>query len=457
MKLFKQIFSDFFSDDDKRREREFLPSAVEFIHNPPRPFARIALWTIVLLLTCAIVWSIVGEVDETAVAPGTIIPKGYVKTIQAEDGGVVKTIAVTEGQLVKRGQLLVKLDATINNADLKRLQADKDYYQMQIDYLRALITGQDFHATKEKYPAQDTSNIVAQNILFDNKQAAIQSKLRLSDADIRAAQAGLVAEQATEKKYDELLKNSAFIEQRADTSNKQDGLSLFQLYEYKNKKVDLKESLAAQTALVSRAVATVSQSEASRANVRETFLDELNSKLVENEHALDQSQSELEKIERKSAQAIITSPIDGYVSQISVRTIGGVLTPAQPIMTIVPANDTLAAECWIANKDIGFVKTGQRAQIKMDTFNFQKFGMLEACIETISPDAIEHDIGNGQKEFAFRAVLKLDCDYIVINDKKIRLTPGMSLTGDILLRKKRIIDFFLEPFKKYTSEAFRER
>ena len=457
MKIFRRVFSDFFSDTDRRREREFLPSAVEFIHNPPRPFARIALWTIVLLLTAAIVWSIVGEVDETAVAPGTIIPKGYVKTIQAEDGGVIKTIAVTEGQFVKRGQLLVKLDATINNADLKRLQADKDYYQMQIDYLRALITGQEFHASKEKYPAQDNSNIVAQNILFDNKKAAIQSKMRLSDADIRAAQAGLSAEQATEKKYEELLKNSAFIEQRADTSNKQDGLSLFQLYEYKNKKVDLKESLAAQTALVSRAVATVSQSEASRANVRESFLDDLNSKLVENEHALDQSQSELEKIERKSAQAIINSPIDGYVSQISIRTIGGVLTPAQPIMTIVPANDTLAAECWIANKDIGFVKTGQHAQIKMDTFNFQKFGMLEASVESISPDAIEHDIGNGQKEFAFRAVLKLDCDSILINNKKVRLTPGMTLTGDILLRKKRIIDFFLEPFKKYTSEAFRER
>ena len=186
-------------------------------------------------------------------------------------------------------------------------------------------------------------------------------------------------------------------------------------------------------------------------------MDDLNSKLVENEHALDQSQSELEKIERKSAQAIINSPIDGYVSQISIRTIGGVLTPAQPIMTIVPANDTLAAECWIANKDIGFVKTGQHAQIKMDTFNFQKFGMLEASVESISPDAIEHDIGNGQKEFAFRAVLKLDCDSILINNKKVRLTPGMTLTGDILLRKKRIIDFFLEPFKKYTSEAFRER
>ena len=293
--------------------------------------------------------------------------------------------------------------------------------------------------------------------MFENKKAAIQSKLRLSDADIRAAQAGLTAEKATEKKYDELLKNSSFIEQRADTSNKQDGLSLFQLYEYKNKKVDLQESLAAQTALVSRAVATVSQSEASRANVRESLLDELNSKLVENEHALDQSQSELEKIERKSAQATITSPIDGYVSQISVRTVGGVLTPAQPIMTIVPANDTLAAECWIANKDVGFIKTGQRAQVKMDTFNFQKFGMLGASIESFSPDAIEHDTGNGQKEYAFRVVLKLDHDYIVINDKKVRLTPGMTLTGEILLRKKRIIDFFLEPFKKYTSEAFRER
>ncbi|MFA6075452.1 MAG: HlyD family type I secretion periplasmic adaptor subunit [Negativicutes bacterium] len=457
MSIFRKIFSDFLSDTDKRREREFLPSAVEFIHNPPRPFARLALWTIVLLLTFGIIWSIVGYVDEVAVAPGKIIPKGYVKTIQSEDGGVIKKIAVNEGQFVKKGQLLVELDATINHADLKRLRADADYYRMQIDYLRALITGGNFHATKEKYPAQDVSNIRAQNILFENKKDAIRSKLRLSDADIAAAQAGLTAEIATENKYRELLKNSTFIEDRANTSNKQDGLSLFQLYDYKNKKIELQENFASQTALVAKAHASVTQSEASRANVRESLLDELNTKLVENEHTLDQSQAELEKIERKNSQATILSPIDGYVSQISIRTIGGVLTQAQAIMTIVPANDTLAAECWVANKDVGFVKIGQRAQIKMDTFNFQKFGLINATVESVSPDAIEHDTGNGQKEYAFRAVLKLERDYVMINDKKARLTAGMDLTGEILLRKKRIIDFFLEPFQKYTGEAFRER
>lgn len=457
MSIFKKVFADFFSDDDKRREREFLPSAVEFIHNPPRPFARIALWTILLLLTVGIIWSVFGYVDEVAVAPGKIVPKGYVKTIQAEDGGVVKKIAVYEGQFVKKGQLLVELDATINHADLKRLLADADYYRMQIDYLRALITNSDFLATKAKYPAQDASNIKAQNILFANKRAAIQSKLRLSDADIRSAKAALTAEIATQNKYRELLQNSTFIEDRANTSNKQDGLSLFQLYDYKNKKIDLQESFASQTALVAKAHASISQSEASRANVRESLLDDLNTKLVENEHTLDQTQAELEKIQRKNSQATILSPIDGYVSQISVRTIGGVLTQAQAIMTIVPANDTLEAECWVANKDVGFVKQGQRAQIKMDTFNFQKFGLINATVKSVSPDSIEHELGNGQKEYAFRVVLKLDRDYVMINDKKARLTSGMDLTGEILLRKKRIIDFFLEPFQKYTSEAFRER
>ena len=457
MKAISRIFGDFRTDGIRRREREFLPAASEFMNNPPRPFARLTLWTICIMLTAAIIWAIVGEVDEIAIAPGTVIPRGYVKTIQAEDGGVVKAIAVHEGERVKVGQLLIELDATINHADMSRLLADADYYRMQIDCANALIAGNAFWADKARYPYQEQSNITAQNVLFKNKQAALLSRALQCASDISVARAALVAEQATESKYSELLKNSAFIEQRAETGNKQDGVSLFQLYEYKDKRVNLQESLSAQRAIVTRAAAGISQSLAASDTVQQCALDELNTKLVENEHALDQTLAELAKIERKATQRRIVSPIDGCVSQMSVRTIGGVLTPAQALMTIVPAKDGLTTECWIANKDIGFVHAGQRARLKMDTYNFQKFGTIDATIVSISPDAIEHETTAGAKEYAFRADIVPDRDCVYINNTPARISPGMTLSAEIVLRKKRIIDFFIEPFKKYSSEAFRER
>ena len=141
---------------------------------------------------------------------------------------------------------------------------------------------------------------------------------------------------------------------------------------------------------------------------------------------------------------------------MSVHTLGGIVTEAQPLMTIVPNDVTMEVEAWAENKDIGFIALGQTAEIKLETFNFQKYGTIEADVVDISPDAVEETKGK-EKSTKFRELLRPRSEGIFVNEKQVELMPGMTASAEIKIRKKRVIEFFLDPFRKYKSESLRER
>ena len=176
-------------------------------------------------------------------------------------------------------------------------------------------------------------------------------------------------------------------------------------------------------------------------------------KMVDDRKQLQVYEEELKKAEQKSRQAILVAPVDGRVSQLAVHTLGGVLTEAQSLMIIVPEGTTLEVEAWAANKDIGFLKQGQQAEVKIETFNFQRYGTIDATVSEISADATE----DKDKGRVYRMVLQLQRQDMQVAGGNIALAPGMSATVEVKIRQKRIIEFFLDPFRKYKSEALRER
>jgi hemolysin D len=200
-----------------------------------------------------------------------------------------------------------------------------------------------------------------------------------------------------------------------------------------------------------KAEAQLAEARTQLANVINTYKQETMTQLVEAKRQLDSYQEELRKANQTNEQSVITAPDTGEVDGLSIFTIGGVVAEGQTLMNIVPEGAKMEVESYVDNKDIGFIRVGQDAEVKVETFNFQKFGMLDAEVSDISADATE-DERNKEKDKKYKVILSLEND-----TSGMDLQPGMNVTAEIKIKKKRIVDFFLDPFRQYMDEALRER
>ncbi len=434
-----------------RRETEFLPAVLEVTETPPSPLGRILLWTIVALTFVTALWSIFGHVDEVAVAPGKIIPMGQVKPIQAEDKGIVKQILVREGQQVKKGELLIKLDRVISAADMERIQKEILYYSLEIERLSAEKEQRPFSPTGD--PDIDPQKIAFQDQLYKSRMNEYRAKVNAAEEGIRQNEAALQMAVINRNKLSEQLAVAVDKEERIVSLFAQNAVALFQLMDTRSHRMELEQNLAAQEKEIVRSGALLEQSRQTLAGTIAEHEREIDAKLVEDQKQLAADEEELKKAQEKDRLAGIVAPADGTVSQFSVHSPGAVVTPAQVLMVLVPNDVKLEVEALVANKDIGFIRIGQPAEVKIETFNFQKYGVIDAEVTNINPDA-EQD---KEKNFAYRVQLKLAKDGVAVNDKMIPLIPGMVATTEIKIRQKRIIEYFLDPFRQYQSEALRER
>jgi len=432
-------------------ETEFLPAALEVIETQPSPVGRLVLWIMLSLIAIGLLWSIFGHVDEVAVAPGKVIPVGFVKVVQAEDKGVVKAIHVQDGNYVKQGQLLVELDPTISGADLARIKKEVAYYNLEIERLVAEKENRDFQP--QISPELDVKDIDFQTRLFHSRQNEFKAKMATAESNIRQAEASLSIAFANQTKYAALYEIAREKESRIEQLVTENAVALFVLLDHRSKRLELEQTLAAQTAEITRTESMIAQAREQLASIIAERDRDINTKMVEDRRQVVAYSEEIKKAAEKDRLSRITAPVEGRVTQLALHTVGGVVTAAQALMVIVPNDSQLEVEAWAANKDIGFIQPGQQAEVKIETFSFQKYGTISAEVVEISPDAVE----DKDKGRVYRVVLKLDKDYVAINGKDVFLSPGMTASAEIKIKQKRIIEFFLDPFRQYQSEALRER
>jgi len=435
-------------------ETEFLPAVLEVTETPPSPVGRMLLFSIIALVTGGLLWAIFGHVDEVAVATGKIIPVGQVQVVQAEDKGVVKRIYVKEGQTVKKGDLLVELDQTISEADVMGIKKQIAYYNLEIDRLMAQKTGQSF--VPPQSADLDPKDVAAQLSLYQSWAAERQAKLAGAQAGVEQSAAMVETARINRLKYKQQMDIAQEKEDRSETLYTQNAVAYFQLLDQRAKRMEIEQTLAAQEGEIAKNQAALAQSRENIANATAGYDKDVDTKLTEDRKQLLQYTEELKKAGEKNRLARIVAPTEGKVGQLSVHTVGGVVTAAQALMVIVPEDVVLEVEAWVANKDIGFVQMGQQAEVKVETFNFQKFGTIDAQVSEISPDAIVDD-KDKNKDMKYRVMLSLDKGHVSVSDRDVLLSPGMSVTAEIKIRQKRIIEFFLDPFRKYQSEGLRER
>jgi hemolysin D len=465
-------------------EQAFLPAALSLQETPTHPAPRRAAIVICALFATAMLWSLFGKVDIVAVAQGRVVVSERTKTIQPLEAGVVAKILVRDGDSVRAGQVLVELDATNAQADQanvgEQFKAAESEWRRSSALLGALQTarapallplppgegrgrggGFESHAAS---PPSGPAMFGGARAASEGGNASHAAQLQAEWQDITARLAKLDAEQARRNAEaatvrEAIAKLEATIplarQREADFKGLADQGFMNQHagQDRTRERIELERDLALQRARLAEAQAAQAESQQSKT----AFLAETRRALRERQATAQLKRDQLTQEDRKSKQrerlTQLTAPVDGTVQQLAIHTTGGVVTPAQVLMVVVPQGAEVTAEVVLENKDIGFVSNGQAAEIKLETFPFTRYGTVHATVKSVSADAVADE----KRGAIFPATLQLQDTQLSVEGKKIALAPGMNLTAEIKTGKRRVIDYLLSPVQTATQESLRER
>ncbi len=457
----------------RRREAEiaFLPAALEITESPPSPVGRAIGASIIAIFCVALAWASLGSVDIVATAPGKIVPGGRTKLIQPFETGVVRAVHVRDGQTVKAGDALIELDPTMTEADRERQKNDLVGAELEAARLRAALADDPLAAFRPPSSAS-TAQIETQRQLLINERAeqnakvlAIGRQLSQKEAERATISANVAKIQAT----------IPVLRERVDIHKTLLDKGLASRVVYLTELQDLvglQQEVNVQQSRLHEADAAIAilkeTNEKTVAEYRRTVYDAL-SKAEQKSASLAQ---DVIKADRRTKLQRLTAPVDGVVQQLAVHTVGGVVTPAQVLAVVVPSMAPLEIEATVSNRDIGFVHAGQKVEIKVDTFNFTRYGLLHGEVLSLSSDAITRDrqsAPNGRgtgsastseprgQELEYAARISLDRTDMQVDEKLVKLGPGMAVTVEIKTGSRKIISYLLSPLAKYRRDALRER
>jgi hemolysin D len=466
-----------FQREQKRRVEElaFLPAALEIAETPPSPIGRAIGATLILLFCAALVWAWLGTIDIVASATGKIVPSGSTKVVQPFETGVVRSIRVQDGQAVKMGDVLIELDPTVSAAERDHLRSDLLAEQLNIARLRAALAGGDDPMADFKPPVDaDATLINTQRHLLLNQVVEHRAKI----AALARQQAQKEAEKATTAATIHKLETVIpAIQPRVDirkTLMEKELGSKLTYFEVLQQLVEQQEELTVQKSHLQEAEAAVAAIRETRAQAVAEYRRSLSEELAKTEQKANGLAHDLIKAEQKIRLQLLTAPVAGTVQQLAVHTVGGVVTPAQALLVVVPSDSQLEIEAMVSNRDIGFVRSGQAAEIKVDTFNFTRYGLLHGQVLSISQDAVirdrqqdrANDRGRGTQndtsepkgqELNYSARISLDRSKMQIDDQMVKLSPGMAVTVEIKTGSRMILSYLLSPLLRYRQETMRER
>jgi hemolysin D len=459
-----------------KHELAFLPAALEIVETPPSPTGRAIGATIITLFCLAFAWTCLGKIDIVASAPGKIIPTGRTKVIQPFETGVVRAIHVRDGQSVKAGDVLIELDPTITVAEREHIQSDLTAVQLDIARLRAALSegGDPLSDFQPPESASDAQTARHRQFLL-NQIGEHQAKLGALDRQRAQKEAESATATATIAKLEAVI---PVIQQRVDVRGalyNREFSSKLQYLETLQLLVEQKQELEVQRSRYRETEAAVAAIIETRAQAVAEFRRTINDELVKAEQKAGGLVQDLIKAEQRTKLQALTAPEDGVVQQLAIHTVGGVVTPAQTLLVIVPVDSHLEIEAMVSNRDIGFVHAGQEAEIKVETFTFTRYGLLHGRVLHVSQDAITRDKAQEKssgkppgpessstsepkgEELVYAARVSLDRKQMQIEDKLVNLSPGMAVTVEIKTGSRTIINYLLSPLLRYKQESLRER
>jgi hemolysin D len=453
-------------------ERQFLAPALEVVETPPSPLGRVVAYTILAVALTGLCWAVIGRVDIVAVASGKIVTLARTKTVGPLETASVKAILVRPGDHVKAGQPLIELDKATTEAEEAKARQDLIAAALDVARLRAFLASAGQLEAREAGAASAAQLADAEARLASQRTetASKLASLRRDSEEKEGERETLFRTMTKLKTILPIVAEKAEIRQRsADSAFGSRFLNL----ETQQQLAETKAELGLTESKIQAAEASIQsihrKIDATEAETRRTAMTDL-AKAHEQMRAAKEA---LAKATHKVERATLRAPIDGTVQQLNVTTVGGVVTPAQQLVSVAPDDEPAEAEVALENKDIGFVEAGQEAEIKIEAYPFTRFGLARGVVtsldrdaETLTPpsqksgskrasDATE-SLHESERLF-YAARIKLTKSLSESEGKPLKLLPGMAVKAEILTGRRRIVDYLLSPLSEYRHDALRER
>ena len=443
---------------------DFSPPLLRIQDKPPAPLAGWMLRLLIALLVGLLLWAVFGRLDIVAVADGKLVPSTYLKIVQPAEQGIVKEILVKEGQAVKEGEVLIRMDPVLTGADVKAIQAEVSNKSMALRRIDAQLSGKDFFRNNDE-PENLYTQVRAQ---YAANVRAYESALAQERSLLDKARHDLTAAQATKSKLEQVLPHYIAQEKAFEKLGRDGYAGRIMVTDKQRERIEKEQDLRTQESTIRSNQALIDQSERKSAQIAADYRRSLQTERVEAAAQGEKARQELAKHEHRFGLLELRAPQPGLVKDLATHTAGTVAAPGTILMTLVPENDDMLAEVWVSNQDVGFIRAGQDVKLKLVAFQFQKYGMIEGKVRQVSADATEAPSANTRSDaltgrdrpmgpLAYRALVDLKSQELVSDKERYRLGSGMQVAGEIHLGTRSILEYVLSPVQKAWHEAGRER
>ena len=395
--------------------------------NKHKKNTQIFFYTFTSFAVTAVLWMFLFNIDIISNAEGQVIPAGDVKTIQHLEGGIIDQILVKESDIVKKSDPLVILAATASEVDVDEAQVKIDAKVIESIRLEAEINNFDVPIFADDLMANRAD-------LVNKSMELFLSRKNKLEGEIREIQASIVQHQTA---IDILIKQTEM-----SVKLLEEGI----ITEFAHLDL-LKELNAAKGALES--------STEEKENITKLFIENARNARQVAQREISELNETIKALKDNLERTVITAPVDGVVKNLFFVTIGGVVRPGEAILDIVPTKDSLIVEARLQESDIGFVKPGQSAVVKLSSSDAVNFGQIDGIVERISPDTEQDE--NDNRIVFYNIFVELDQNYFESKEKTYYLVPGVKVTASIQIGERTLANYLLSPFIGSLGQSFQER
>ena len=426
----------------------------------PGRTSRIVLWTVCVLMAVLIVWATFAQLDIVAVANGRLVPQTYVKIVQPAEAGIVREILVEEGDRVEEGQVLVRLDPTVNAVDSAAVERELALERLQLRRIESELAS----AASMERATTDAAELFAQ---VDAQRVARRQALRDATAQESAARDRTRSELAAAREV--LKKLEATLPSYEQSAAAYEGLAKQKLVgeieaiERRRQAIEAAQDLEAQRATVVSLEAAIAQHDQRLAQLASGYASELNQARLDAVGAINRLEQQLGKLAFQQSLLELRAPQAGVVKELATTTLGAVVQPGTVLVTLVPQDEPLWAEVSIENRDIGFVAVDQPVRVKILAYEFQKYGMLDGTVRTVGADSAA-DSPRGSQDATtpsgapvFKALIELGSQHLRADRVRLPLAAGMQVSVEIIQGTRTVLEYLLSPVQRVATDAGTER
>lgn len=431
---------------------EFMSSLSEAVLQKAPSSSRKILWVIAIAVFWVILWASIAEVDELTRGEGKVIPTQQLQVIQNLEGGIVSEILVKEGDNVKKGQVLLRIDD--KNFASSFGESRLRYVELKAKSMRleAEANAQPFSVNNDTSPEMQ-KQIAYEKSLYDSNQEQLLKNIQILQEQARQKENELTE---LESKVSQLQNSYELVKRELSIMEplvKKGLVSEMEFLQLKRQTNNIQGELQTTKLAIPRVQSAILEVKSKRGEAELNFKNRAKKELNEAVAEMSRLQEVHTSLEDRVQRTLVRAPVDGTIKQLLVNTVSGVVKPGMNILEIVPSEDTLLIEAKIKPSDVAFLRLGLDATVKFTAYDFSIYGGLKGKLVFISADTITNDRG----ESYYLVHIKTDKNHLGTPEKPLALMVGMTTTVDILTGKKTVLDYLLKPILKAKQNALRER